>query len=241
MDIAARRRKCQALVHKYYANVPNHESLLQEQLGTFLRPHVALLDAGCGNTYPLLEKYGPGVCFGIGVDRARPPHQLAGHLTLVVADLGALPFKPATFEVVVSRSVLEHLEAPLVVFRELRRVLKPSGKIVLTTPNKYDYGSVVARMIPYTWKSAYLRWVFGENAYEDFPVLYRANTRRAFQRIACDARLRIRTVRAVRHYPYYLVFSPMLFRLGMLYDWLITALRLDALQSTWLVVMERTD
>ena len=37
----------------------------------------------------------------------------------------------------------------------------------------------------------------------------------------------------------FFLFSPLLFRLGMLYDWLVTGLRLDDLQSTWLVVMER--
>jgi hypothetical protein len=35
------------------------------------------------------------------------------------------------------------------------------------------------------------------------------------------------------------MFSPLLFRLGMLYDWCVTAMGLDSLQSNWLVVMER--
>ena len=43
----------------------------------------------------------------------------------------------------------------------------------------------------------------------------------------------------IRHHPYYFMFSPLLFRVGMLYDWIITALRVDALQSNWLVVMKK--
>ena len=70
-------------------------------------------------------------------------------------------------------------------------------------------------------------------------MFYRANTTRALHRVARRAALRVRSIRAVRHYPLYLMFSPLLFRLGMLYDWCVTALGLDSLQSNWLVVMER--
>ena len=124
-------------------------------------------------------------------------------------------------------------------FRELGRVLKPGGRLVFTTPNKYYYSSLVAGMIPYKWKDSYMRWAFREETYDHFPVFYRANTRRALHRLAAETGLRVVRVQAVRHFPYYLLFSPLLFRLGMLYDWLVTGLRLDDLQSTWLVVMER--
>jgi hypothetical protein len=80
---------------------------------------------------------------------------------------------------------------------------------------------------------------FSDETYDHFPVFYRANTRRAFQRMASQVQLRIESIQAIRHFPYYFLFSPMLFRLGMLYDWLVTRLGLDDLQSTWLVVMVR--
>jgi hypothetical protein len=84
-----------------------------------------------------------------------------------------------------------------------------------------------------------MRRVFGDRAYDHFPVFYRANTRRRFHWIARRVGLRVTEVRALRHFPYYLLFSPTLFRLGMAYDWLVTRLRLDGLQSTWLVMMTR--
>lgn len=158
---------------------------------------------------------------------------------MVVGDLRALPFRAAAFDVVVSRSVVEHLEDPEAVFRELRRIIRSGGRLLFTTPNRFYYSSFIAWMIPYAWKDRLLRWAYGELPYDHFPVFYRANTRRAFRRIAVRTGLRLDTVRAVRHFPHYLLFSPALFRLGMLYDWLITWLRLDDLQSTWLVIMER--
>jgi hypothetical protein len=117
--------------------------------------------------------------------------------------------------------------------------LKPGGWLLFTTPNKWYYSSLVAHAVPYAWKDRFMKGVFGAEGYDHFPVHYRANTRRAIRRLANAVNLRVDRIEAVRHWPYYLLFSPTLFRLGILYDWLITWLRLDGLQSTWLVVLQR--
>jgi ubiquinone/menaquinone biosynthesis C-methylase UbiE len=51
---------------------------------------------------------------------------------LAVGD--ALPFKDATFDVILSLAVLEHVPDPFTCARELQRVLKPGGKIMLILP-----------------------------------------------------------------------------------------------------------
>lgn len=160
---------------------------------------------------------------------------------MVTGNLRVLPFHDATFDVVVSRSVLEHLQDPVSLCPELARVLKQGGKLIFTTPNKYYYSSLIAGMIPFRLKDFYMNRVFGETGYDHFPVFYRANTRRAFRRLATTSRLRLTSVTAIRHFPNYFLFSPTLFGLGMLYDRTVTALRLDGLQSDWLVEMERPE
>ncbi len=45
-----------------------------------------------------------------------------------------LPFEAETFDVAVSCEVIEHLQEPDRMLREAARVLKPGGKMVLTTP-----------------------------------------------------------------------------------------------------------
>ena len=47
------------------------------------------------------------------------------------------PFPDNTFDHVVSFSVMEHVSYPEKVISEMLRVLKPSGRILLTLPNKY--------------------------------------------------------------------------------------------------------
>ncbi len=54
----------------------------------------------------------------------------------------SLPFPSATFEWVIFSEVLEHLVfSPLPVLREFQRVLRPGGKILLTTPNELYFKS----------------------------------------------------------------------------------------------------
>ena len=239
MGLDERRAKCRDLIRRYYSAVPRREDLLDRAVVRDLPADARLLDAGCGEDLPMLERYANRVGVAVGVDRATPVVDPRGRF--IRGDLSALPFATGSFDLIISRSVFEHLEDPVAVFAEMRRVLRPNGKLVFTTPNKYYYSCLVARTIPFRWKDLYMRWMFGEEGYDHFPVYYRANTRNAFRQIAKAAKLRLERTDAVRAYPYYLMFSPLLFRLGMYYDWTITALGLDSLQSTWLVVMSKQE
>jgi len=239
MGMAEREAKCRSLVRKYYSDVPSRESVMDEVIAPLLDGQQRLLDARCGAPLFLLNRYGPDAAFTVGMDVVTPSGKPEGRSVVTVGDLARLPFKDASFDLIVSRSVFEHLERPTLVFKELSRTLKPGGRLVFTTPNKYDYASLVAWVIPYSWKDFYLRRVFGEESYDHFPVFYRANSPRALRRVATESGLCIERLQALRHFPYYLLFSPTLFRIGMLYDWQVTALGLDCLKSTWLVVMGR--
>ncbi|MFN2595928.1 MAG: methyltransferase domain-containing protein [Pyrinomonadaceae bacterium] len=55
----------------------------------------------------------------------------------VMADAYRLPFGDEAFDVVLCAEVLEHLHTPSVALAEMRRVLKPEGKLLLTTPFAY--------------------------------------------------------------------------------------------------------
>jgi SAM-dependent methyltransferase len=48
-----------------------------------------------------------------------------------------LPFPDHSFDLVWSSEVIEHLREPAFSLSELRRVTKPGGRIILTTPNSY--------------------------------------------------------------------------------------------------------
>lgn len=48
-----------------------------------------------------------------------------------------LPFADQSFDLIWSSEVIEHLEDPAASLAELRRVIRPGGDIILTTPNSY--------------------------------------------------------------------------------------------------------
>lgn len=55
-----------------------------------------------------------------------------------VVDLNkSLPFSDNSFDLIFCSEVLEHLIDPFFTVKEFNRILKPSGKIIITTPNSY--------------------------------------------------------------------------------------------------------
>jgi SAM-dependent methyltransferase len=55
----------------------------------------------------------------------------------VISDLVALPFTRGTFDAAACNQVLEHVNEPLQVLREIRRTLKPGGRLFLSAPQSW--------------------------------------------------------------------------------------------------------
>ena len=62
-------------------------------------------------------------------------HKSKSQRNFVLGDAHTLPYKDNTFESVFLVEVIEHVDNPTKVLREIRRVLKKNGKLYLTTPN----------------------------------------------------------------------------------------------------------
>src|SRR3990172_6267056 len=88
----------------------------------------------------------PGLNVGSGDTRIGPTFfavDLArSAATDVVADARALPFAAGTFGVVVSQEMVEHVDDPFAVVREMARVLTPGGWIYLQAPFIIGYHPV---------------------------------------------------------------------------------------------------
>jgi ubiquinone/menaquinone biosynthesis C-methylase UbiE/uncharacterized protein YbaR (Trm112 family) len=54
----------------------------------------------------------------------------------IVADAYFLPFKDSSFDCVVASEIIEHLAEPVAFLKELVRVVKSNGKVIITTPYK---------------------------------------------------------------------------------------------------------
>ncbi|MCC6536721.1 MAG: class I SAM-dependent methyltransferase [Bryobacterales bacterium] len=235
------RERCEQLYDKYYRGRKFHDSLYREKIGAHLKQGAWVLDAGCGR-YMTFCKELTGVAgrvVGIDLettletDNQSAPFGIRG-------DLDRLPFPDASFDLIISRSVVEHLLNPQVVFNEFSRVLRPGGKVVLITPNKYDYVSIIAALTPYSWHRAICSRVFNVPEDDVFPTAYRANTAGTMEKLFGQAGLVKRELDMINHYPAYLMFSPILFRIGVLYERITSLSPFGALRGSILAVFEKT-
>jgi SAM-dependent methyltransferase len=86
-----------------------------------------LLDLGCG-LRPYARAF-PRVRLYLGYDRDQ-----VGSQPDVCGIAASLPFRNASFDVVLATQVLEHVPAPVAMLREARRVLVADGVLLLSAP-----------------------------------------------------------------------------------------------------------
>jgi ubiquinone/menaquinone biosynthesis C-methylase UbiE len=121
-----------------------------------------ILDVGCGNgrdlrVYATRRVWATGMDFSMGMLRDTRQKLLAlGHfdgVSLVQGDATRLPIAACVFDKVACSEVIEHVPDPLALVKELHRVLKPGGRVVITTPNRRSlYGAY--RSIEHVWQRA---------------------------------------------------------------------------------------
>ena len=103
-----------------------------------------VLDIGCGTGYGA-ARLGDSAAAVIGVDIsaeavAYANEHYSGHkLSFAVASGMALPFAAAAFDLVIAFEMIEHLTDWEALLAEARRVLRPSGQFVVSTPNTRFY------------------------------------------------------------------------------------------------------
>jgi 2-polyprenyl-6-hydroxyphenyl methylase/3-demethylubiquinone-9 3-methyltransferase len=121
-------------------STPWHQLAAQliEAVGGLYARSVLEIGCGRGGFAAWLSQSGASVTAcdysGKAVEIARREFGSSG-VTWQQADIQRLPFLDDTFDVVTSCETIEHVPRPALAVRELARVLRPGGVLVLTTPN----------------------------------------------------------------------------------------------------------
>jgi len=87
---------------------------------------------------------------------------IAGNLKFVQGDITCIPFQADTFDVIICFETIEHVSNQHVVIRELKRVLKNDGVLIISTPEKKKYSDDKNFKNPYHVKEFY------EQEFKDF-------------------------------------------------------------------------
>ncbi len=100
-------------------------------LGEVIGRGESVLDFGCGDSpYQSLVEAAGGQYLGADFDDGA---------TVQIAADGTLPLPDASIDVVLSIQVLEHVRELDIYFAEIRRVLRPGGRLVLSTHGTWLY------------------------------------------------------------------------------------------------------
>lgn len=119
-----------------------------------------VLDIGCGHGQVLLYCRGKGAKT-IGIDLSMTALQRAVHNMgncLIQADGESLPLESSSLDVVLSFEAVEHFGNQRIGFREISRVLKKDGLLIVSTPNYFNCAGLlkilferVGLYAPQTW------------------------------------------------------------------------------------------
>jgi SAM-dependent methyltransferase len=197
-------------------HVDDH-AIFAQTVDRYLEPEAVVLDAGAGRGVRYRYDYASRVARVVGVD-VDPGIALNVNVDeRVIGNLAALPFADATFDLVFSKYVFEHLDRPRRTFRELRRVMKPGGHLVFHTPNQHHYVAWSAMLTPQRFHV----WFNGKRGCDSsdiFPTRYRANDRKTIHRLAAESGFQVEDLALIEPKPDYLLFNPVAYRAGLIYE-----------------------
>jgi ubiquinone/menaquinone biosynthesis C-methylase UbiE len=204
-----------AAAHYY----PNYEGEVVRFLHKIIRNcerQSVVLDAGCGRAgYAIPWQQFCGSVVGVDispqiVENAWVKHRVRG-------DLYQLPLADSSVDLAILRYVMEHLESPVEALREVARVLRPRGKLLLLTPNRRHYVCLIASVTPHCFH----RWFLARHGRFDddvCPTRYRANTPRRLREIASRSGFRLAELELFEAAPGYLDWSWPAFLMGVAYE-----------------------
>lgn len=228
----------QRLKDRYFRQDDHPYRIFEREVEQHLQPGHTLLDAGCGRTAPILAKYRGKARRLIGVELVDFDPSVQG-LELHKGDLGAMPIEDNCVDVMMSRSVMEHVTDPPRVYAECYRVLKPGGHFIFLTANLWDYAAIIAALVPNRFHPWIVSKTEGRGEHDVFPVAYRTNTRGAVRKWARQAGFEVVSFRHLGQYPSYFMFNGALFYLATGYEKLVGSIpALNFLQG-WIFVTLR--
>jgi ubiquinone/menaquinone biosynthesis C-methylase UbiE len=125
-----------ALTRFLYKKADDYYYKVRSELWKNFEGHKKVLDVGCGSGTFLLAAPAGHELVGTEIIDTEIEKSKEKGLNVIKANLNKkLPFEDASFDGIIMSHVIEHLENPYKTLKELKRILKDGGKLVIVTPN----------------------------------------------------------------------------------------------------------
>jgi len=123
----------------------------------FASEHVkdkVVLDIACGEGYgsEILSRYAENV-YGFDIDSKTIKHAskkyVKQNLHFQVASCTKIPLPDSSVDVVVSFETIEHVDEQELMLFEMKRIMRPGGILIISSPDKHEYSEIMCRMNPF--------------------------------------------------------------------------------------------
>ncbi len=195
----------------HVASDVNNQTIVEQALPI---PGGTLVDLGCGDgafTAAFAERARPARTIGVETEPTLAAQAESRGIEILAIDLGGeLPFEDGSIDAIVSNQVIEHLADTDVFLREIRRVLKPNGYVVLSTNNLASWHNVASLVAGWQPMPNHVSDevivgnplnVDDHDAGSPYPMHRRIFTNRALRELAAHHGLRIEVDLTAGYYP----------------------------------------
>jgi len=183
---------------------------------------------------------GLGELDGVDLDAELENNDALTHAWQIESD--DYPVPESHYAACVSNYVVEHVTNPQSHLREIHRVLRPGGRYIFRTPNRYHYVALVASLTPHWFHRLVANRLRGldSEAHDPYPTVYRINSRTAVRKHAEATGFEVEELQLIESTPSYGAASRVLFLAGMAYERFVTSTeRLAGLRANLLVILRK--
>ncbi len=244
MKAKTKREKRYKIIQKYYPGLPRPEHLYFKQIKEKIKRDSVVLEIGCGRA-PGDGVLGPlkHARFFVGLDMDFDHLKLINkeRCKPVYGDAHFAPFKESSFNIIICRSVLEHIENPGEFVQAIDRILKPHGFFVFLTPNKWSYFCVVSRLIPNRFHAYIAKKIYEREEEDTFKTFYRINSSATIKNLFEKTSMKEDKIIMRQQYPIELWFSLLLLYAGILFEKIINRYKIFSFLRSNIIGCYRKD